>query len=231
MNSFQTKPPTARQIDDACRKGFFVFTSNRQQILGASNEYKFRVANKNKVWINMERDGEWREVPLRDVIITTEVFGQKEDGMLKGKREGGRPAHHGSAKKVGSGKSAGVKKAAKLVKKSEKAKPEDNVEVNEDRHGQLRVPGTERKTNPKVEKQALLVYDLQTARMDAAKEENAARKVLTRMMKDAGIGEQDLPDDLIAELETDPKAKVHKKKKKRKPNEGETPDDAPDDDE
>lgn len=91
--------------------------------------------------------------------------------------------------------------------------------TNEDQIGgvtQLRAPGMERKRYPKIEKQALLVEELQTKRLEAAAEEKKARDLLTKMMETEGfvVGDHiDLPGDYEAVLDAgDPKAKVHKKK-------------------
>lgn len=108
----------------------------------------------------------------------------------------------------------------------------ETVTTNEDRNGQLRVPGMERKTSPAIEAQALRVYELQMERIEAAKAENAERKALTKMMREMDIPEQDLPDDLVVELDTEPKAKVHKRKNKKASDEADDraePNEDPDD--
>jgi hypothetical protein len=82
--SAPAKPPTARQIDDACRNGFFVFIGadegggDRRQVQGASTHYGATPAAKGNVWVSSERV--WLEVAAAEVTITDEPFSQGETG-------------------------------------------------------------------------------------------------------------------------------------------------------
>lgn len=91
------KPPTAHQIDEACRLGQFCFVGNRQKILGAVNERREQgEAAPGFVWIHRASDLEWEQVKLAEVVIEIRNGG---DMPQKGKRENGRPSHVSTAKK------------------------------------------------------------------------------------------------------------------------------------
>lgn len=225
--------PTAMQIDKACRLGFFVYVGNRQGIYGAmpanmlprgtmadpdaeflrmasEQDAANKAGKTDQVWVHMMSSWRWELVDEASVIITSETMKEDND-MLKGKR-GPKPGNRkpSAREKKEAAEKAATKKAAKLLKSGK------TEEVNEERSGQMRIPGSPKKINSAIEKQSMVVYELQSARMEAAKAEQDARKVLTKMMVDAKIEEQDLDDDLIVELEREPKAKVHKKKGSKK---------------
>lgn len=228
------RPPTAKQIDEACRLGRFVFIGNRQQISGASatrqiwrpthQRNEVVPAAKDKVWVRLSRTREALEVDASSVIITSETFGRSSNDM-KGKR-GPKPKSLNRKQQKERDDKVASKKAARLLKASK------TQEVTEERSGQKRFDNMPKQINAAIEKQSMVVYELQTERIAAQKAESAARKILTKMMVDGKIPSQDLEDDLIAELEYEPKAKVHKKKNSKagKVTGEQGLDDAPDDD-
>lgn len=111
--------------------------------------------------------------------------------------------------------------AAASMGKEEGVASEDDVAthnetIDEDRGGQKRIPGTERKGNKKVEAQAHKVQDLQERRREILEEEIAEREKLTEMMQKAGIEKYDLDEEYEVVIDRgDPKAKVHKKKRQK----------------
>lgn len=85
--------------------------------------------------------------------------------------------------------------------------------VTEDKRGML-LPGHEKVVNKKIERQALKVYELQSQRIEIGKAEVEERLKLTKLMKAEGLTFYDLTDDgLVCEIDTEPKAKVHKAKR------------------
>jgi hypothetical protein len=224
------------QIDNACRIGAYVYvdldevdgllaaTLTRYQIWGAwlDGSAREREVGRGQCWVSVGPGQTKRVIAIRDAIITTDSF---DRGTLEMEAPTAAPAAEKTKNKAGS-----KKKAVKVVKPAQPAQetvqdPEQNaaqdngnVKVAEDRIGndvQLRVPGTERVSNPVIEKMALDLYAAQEARMEAAKEEKALRDTLTKKMRELNIPEQILPGDLIVEIEQEPKAKVHKLKNRK----------------
>lgn len=216
--------PTAAQIDKACRDGLFVFYRNRQQILGAVDRRRFDTPIAGKIWIHRESDMAWEYVYASSVTITDEQFERKDrKHMPVGK---GRP---GAVSHIKDKKKDSAKLAKELVAKGQVR------EVAEESDGQKLLPGQLKKAHTAIEAQAFVVEKAKKAKGRANLKFNQETELLTKMMLEAGINEQDLPgpDNLIAEIDREPKAVVHKKKdpKKTRKSPGEVAEEADDEEE
>lgn len=89
--------------------------------------------------------------------------------------------------------------------------------VDEEPDGQKRLDGMERLADPEIEAQAERVKDLENKRRKILAKEVEQRAILTKMMRDKKVTLYPLGGDLegyVAEIETEPKAKIHKARKK-----------------
>lgn len=68
---------TAQQIDNACRRGWFVFIGNRQKVLGAATQHRGHAADKGNVWVHLAKSLEWQQVPVSRVVIDPDPSAEK----------------------------------------------------------------------------------------------------------------------------------------------------------
>ena len=88
--------------------------------------------------------------------------------------------------------------------------------VSEEPNGQVRFEGMERLADPEIEAQAEKVKDLEIRRKKILAKEVEQCEILTKMMRDKDITLLPLSGDwegYVVEIETEPKAKIHKAKK------------------
>jgi hypothetical protein len=203
------RPPTTKQIDDACREGFIVLYGDRR-VTGAVLHRTNEVTIKGRVWINLEDDYSWHYVPAGDVVITAKVGRRRRKVMPTGKRAPGSPSHLKLAAKKGA--QSPPKKDASSETAKEKLKTGKIETVDEEMTGQKLLPGAERKAHTAIEKQALVVERAKTAKTRATRKFNEETDILTKMMLEADIPQQDLPDGREAFIDREPVAKVRDKK-------------------
>ena len=207
---------TPKFIDDACRHGLLVWTGNRQAISGCQLEVKGVRAGQGKVWICHQDSREWEQVSLTNIVIEN----RKGAIMPAGK---GRP---GAVTHINRSKDANAKPPrVEEVEVEEPVEPDEallkarellkegGVRLKkEEADGQLIMPGQEKKVHTAIEAQALRMNKAQIAKGRATRKFNEERDILTKMMLEADTQSMDLPHDLIAEIDREPKAVVHKKK-------------------
>ena len=184
----EPRPPTATQIDKACREGFFVFYSNRQQVLGAVDRRRFDLPVKNKVWIHRASDLAWEYVDASTVIITTETFGRRRNQTMgvKGKPAGTVAPGRQTGPKV---KKDGAKAPAKADGTAEPKKPKGGtVIVSRIAGKQGELPGVEtsKRKIVEIEDLAEIYDDKKAAKIKATDAYKDAEENLAVSMKKHG---------------------------------------------
>ncbi len=210
---------TAKQIDDACRQGLFCFVGNREGISGAVTVYNNQPADKGNAWVSMKSDRSWRQVPLTSISIDH----PKGETMPSGKGRPGAITH--IIKKDGTKKRVEQDAAeqqlepelnevdAEILEKARERLKEGGVKLKSvESDGQMIMPGQEKKVHSAIEDQALRLNKAELNAGRARRKVNEERDILTKMMLEADVPTQDLPHGLVAEIDREPKAIVHKKK-------------------
>lgn len=217
------KPPTAKQIDDACRAGFVVLYGERP-VMGAVPHRRLEITIKDYLWVHLADDRTWHYVARDSIVITDKQLGSSEGERRKAMATGkGRPGRITHIKD----KQAEKQKAADAAPPPTPAEPEPDEIAEKARErlkeggvklksveadGQMIIPGQEKKVHTAIEAQALVVERAKTAKSRANRKFNEETEILTKMMLGAGVPQQDLPDGREAFIDREPVAKVRDKK-------------------
>lgn len=155
------KSYTAKQVDDACRRGDFVFIGNRQRIIGATtNHHTAGEAAPGHVWVSRGTEG-WIQVKLSEISIDQRNGGS----MPAGKRASGRPGPPSKA-------------ASKKEDTGTPAPPSKRKAV------QPGLPGVEQEKLPAIERAAKKYDDLKEPFATARDALASAKDSLLKMMHD-----------------------------------------------
>lgn len=88
------KPPTTRQVVEACRLGFQVFY-NERPVMGAVAHRQIELTIRGRIWVHLSDDYTWHYVPAGEVVLTTKRVKQRKESTMTGKSRPGAVSHIG----------------------------------------------------------------------------------------------------------------------------------------